>query len=120
MISTAATATSFFNQPIDEVLAQHIDLFIALGTELKSVAEAMGVRLPDDIVYTSIEMQKMMPAGSTTSMHSDFLAGKKTELETLTGYVIRQAEKLGVDVPTYRFMYNGLSFYPYPKKTEIS
>ena len=111
MISTAATATSFFNQPIDEVLAQHIDLFIALGTELKSVAEAMGVRLPDDIVYTSIEMQKM---------HSDFLAGKKTELETLTGYVIRQAEKLGVDVPTYRFMYNGLSFYPYPKKTEIS
>ena len=120
MISTAATATSFFNQPIDEVLAQHIDLFIALGTELKSVAEAMGVRLPDDIVYTSIETQKMMPAGSTTSMHSDFLAGKKTELETLTGYVIRQAEKLGVDVPTYRFMYNGLSFYPYPKKTEIS
>ena len=120
MISTAATDTSFFNQPIDEVLAQHIDLFIALGTELKSVAEAMGVRLPDDIVYTSIEMQKMMPAGSTTSMHSDFLAGKKTELETLTGYVIRQAEKLGVDVPTYRFMYNGLSFYPYPKKTEIS
>ena len=120
MISTAATATSFFNQPIDEVLAQHIDLFIALGTELKSVAEAMGVRLPDDIVYTSIETQKMMPTGSTTSMHSDFLAGKKTELETLTGYVIRQAEKLGVDVPTYRFMYNGLSFYPYPKKTEIS
>ena len=115
MISTAATATSFFNQPIDEVLAQHIDLFIALGTELKSVAEAMGVCLPDDIVYTSIETQKMMPAGSTTSMHSDFLAGKKTELETLTGYVIRQAEKLGVDVPTYRFMYNGLSFYPYPK-----
>ena len=81
MISTAATATSFFNQPIDEVLAQHIDLFIALGTELKSVAEAMGVCLPDDIVYTSIETQKMMPAGSTTSMHSDFLAGKKTELE---------------------------------------
>ena len=65
----------------------------------------MGVCLPDDIVYTSIETQKMMPAGSTTSMHSDFLAG----------YVIRQAEKLGVDVPTYRFMYNGLSFYPYPK-----
>ena len=118
MISTAATATSFFNQPIDEVLAQHIDLFIALGTELKSVAEAMEVSLPDDIVYTSIETQKMMPAGSTTSMHSDFLAGKKTELETLTGYVIRQAEKLGVDVPTYRFMYNGLSFYPYPKNQQ--
>ena len=79
----------------------------------------MGVCLPDDIVYTSIETQKMMPAGSTTSMHSDFLAGKKTELETLTGYVIRQAEKLGVDVPTYRFMYNGLSFIPIRKISNI-
>lgn len=114
MISTAATATSFFNQSIEEVLALHIDLFIALGSELKSVAEAMNANLPDDIVYTSIEAQKMMPPGSTTSMHSDFLAGKKTELESLTGYVIRQAEKLGIDVPTYRFMYNGLAFYPYP------
>lgn len=114
MISTAATATSFFNQTIEEVLALHIDLFIALGSELKSVAEAMNVNLPDDIVYTSIEAQKMMPPGSTTSMHSDFLAGKRTELESLTGYVIRQAEKLGIDVPTYRFMYNGLAFYPYP------
>ncbi len=112
MISTAATATSFFNQSIDEVMAQHIDLFIALGLELKSVAGAMGICLPEDIVYSSIETQKMMPAGSTTSMHSDFLAGKRTELETLTGYVIRQADKLGVDVPTYRFMYDGLSFYP--------
>lgn len=115
MISTAATATSFFNQSIEEVLALHIDLFIALGSELKSVAEAMNANLPDDIVYTSIEAQKMMPPGSTTSMHSDFLAGKKTELESLTGYVIRQAEKLGIDVPTYRFMYNGLAFYPYPQ-----
>lgn len=114
MISMAATATSFFNQSIEEVLALHIDLFIALGSELKSVAEAMNANLPDDIVYTSIEAQKMMPPGSTTSMHSDFLAGKKTELESLTGYVIRQAEKLGIDVPTYRFMYNGLAFYPYP------
>ena len=77
MISTAATATSFFNQPIDEVLAQHIDLFIALGTELKSVAEAMGVRLPDDIVYTSIETQKMMPTGSRLPCIVIFSPGKK-------------------------------------------
>lgn len=116
MISTAATITSFYNQPIDEVLAQHLDMFIALGTELKNVANALGVSLPDDIVHTSIEAQKMMPTGSTTSMHSDFLAGKRTELESLTGYVIRQAEKHGISVPTYRFMYEGLSLYPYPRK----
>ena len=59
MISTAATATSFFNQPIDEVLAQHIDLIHRFGYGLKSVAEADGsVRYPIDIVYTSIEDAK--------------------------------------------------------------
>ena len=41
MISTAATATSFFNQPIDEVLAQHIDLFIAFGYGIKKRRKAM-------------------------------------------------------------------------------
>lgn len=114
MISTAATITSFFNQPIDQVIAQHFDMFVALGNELKSVAEAKGIALPDDIVYASIEAQKMMPAGFTTSMHSDFRAGKNTELDSLTGHVIRMAEETGTEVPTYRFMYDGLTRFPYP------
>lgn len=117
MISTSATATTFFNQPIDEVIAHHIDLFISLGSELRSVAEVLGIHLPDHIVLDSIEAQQMMPIGSSTSMHSDFLAGKKTELEELTGYVIRQANQLGIDIPTYRFMYNSLTFFPYKKKS---
>ncbi|WP_455628728.1 ketopantoate reductase family protein [Parabacteroides chinchillae] len=114
MISTAATITTFFNQNISDVIEQHYDMFIALGNELKSVAEAKGIHLPADIVYASIEAQKMMPAGATTSMHADFLAGKPTELETLTGYVVHTADKLGIDVPTYRFMYNGITKMPYP------
>lgn len=114
MISTAATITSFFNQTIHEVLDQHKDMFITLGTELRSVAEAAGVRLPDDIVFSSLEAQQGMPAGATTSMHDDFRKGKKTELETLTGSVIRKAAEWGVEVPTYQFMYNGLTQIPYP------
>lgn len=114
MISTAATITSFFNQPVREAVEQHKDMFITLGLELKSVAEAQGVVLPDDIVFSSLEAQQSMPAGATTSMHDDFRKGRKTELETLTGYVIRKAAELGVEVPTYRFMYNGLTQIPYP------
>lgn len=114
MISTAATLTSFFNQTIHEALDQHKDMFIVLGAELKSVAEAEGVHLPDDIVFSSLEAQQGMPPGATTSMHDDFRKGRKTELETLTGYVIRKADERGIDVPTYRFMYNGLTQIPYP------
>lgn len=114
MISTAATITSYFNAPINEVIEKHSDFFIMLGYELQSVAEAKGIVLPDDIVFNSIKSQQMMPNGSTTSMHADFKRGSKTEIENLTGYVIREAEALGVEVPTYQFMYKGLTRFPYP------
>ena len=48
MISTAATITSYFNETIGEVINNHIDLFITLGYELKSVAVAKGIPLPND------------------------------------------------------------------------
>ncbi|RHU27263.1 2-dehydropantoate 2-reductase [Parabacteroides sp. TM07-1AC] len=115
MISTAATITSYFNETINEVIDKHIDLFITLGYELQSVAEAKGIKLPEDIVFSSIKSQQMMPNGSTTSMHTDFRRGSKTEIETLTGYVIREAEALKLEVPTYQFMYKGLTQFPYPR-----
>lgn len=115
MISPAATITSYFNATINEVISDHMDLFIALGYELKSVAEAKGIQLPEDIVFSSIQSQKMMPNNSTTSMHSDFKNGNHTEIETLTGYVIREADALGIEVPTYKFMYKGLTEFPYPE-----
>lgn len=115
MISPAATITSYFNATINEVISDHMDLFIALGYELKSVAEAKGIQLPEDIVFSSIQAQKMMPGNSTTSMHSDFKHGNRTEIETLTGYVIREADALGIEVPTYKFMYKGLTEFPYPE-----
>lgn len=115
MISTAATITSFFNETIHEVIEKHIDLFIALGYELQSVAEAKGIKLPEDIVFSSIKSQQMMPNGSTTSMHTDFKRGGNTEIETLTGYVLREAAALGLEVPSYQFMYKGLTQFPYPK-----
>ena len=51
----------------------------------------------------------MMPPGSTTSMHTDFKNSKPTELESLTGYVIRLGEQLGIATPTYRRMYEKLA-----------
>lgn len=114
MISTAATITSYFNETISEVIDKHIDLYITLGYELKSVAEAKGIRFDDNQVFAAIDAQKMMPNNSTTSMHSDFKRGSSTELETLTGYVVRAAQEHGLEVPTYQFMYKGLTKFPYP------
>lgn len=116
MISTAATITSYFNEPIGSVINNHMDMFITLGYELKALTDAKGIALPEDIVFSSINSQKMLPNQSTTSMHSDFKRGGLTELESLTGYVIREAKTYNLEVPTYQFMYNGLTAFPYPKE----
>ena len=108
MISTAATTTSYFDQPLNEVIAQHHDDFIAISEELAAVARAAHAGLPEDIVVSSLAAQQMMPPGSTTSMHTDFKNCKPTELESLTGYVIRLGEQLGIATPTYRRMYEKL------------
>ena len=108
MISTAATTTSYFDQPLNEVIAQHHDDFMAISEELAAVARAAHAGLPDDIVESSLAAQQMMPPGSTTSMHTDFRNGKHTELESLTGYVVRLGEQLGIATPNYRRMYEQL------------
>ena len=47
-------------------------------------------------------------------MHVDFMAGRATELENLTGYVVRTARAHGISLPTYEKMYEALASQPYP------
>lgn len=109
MISTAATITSYYDKPIDEVLRENYDSFRSLCLELNQVAAAKGIVFDNDIIETTLETQKMMPPGSITSMHHDFKQGKPTELENLTGYVVREALRLQIDTPTYVKMYKALA-----------
>ena len=41
-------------------------------------------------------------------MHRDFEAGRRTELEALSGAVVRLGRDLGVPTPTHDFMYSCL------------
>lgn len=109
MISTAATITSYYDKPIDEVIRENYDRFKSLCMELNQLAAAKGIVFDNDIIEKTLETQKMMPPGSITSMHHDFKQGKHTELENLTGYVVREARRLHLETPTYDEMYQALS-----------
>ena len=106
-ISPMATATSFFNLSIGEVLAnqEYKQLFIGLIEELKSVADKMNIPLAQNIVSKTVFRAESLPFETTSSMHSDFKKGGKTEVETLTGYVVRLSEKTGVAAPAYTKAY---------------
>ena len=114
MISATATGTSYYNLTVGEALAQHPRGMRALIEELCQLYTALGHDLGEDAVERTIERQTFMIPTSTSSMHVDFLAGGRTELENLTGYVVRTAHHLGIILPTYDRMYRALRDEPYP------
>ena len=75
------------------------------------VAEKAGMSLPENTTKVNIDKMRSLPPGTTSSMHSDFRKGVagRTELESLTGHVIRLAEKSGIDLHFYKMMYEKLA-----------
>ena len=109
-ISTMATLTSYLDTSIGEILsnAEHNDLLMGLLTELFDVTTAKGISLPPGIIGQSIRKMETFPYEATSSMHSDFKKGSKTEVDSLTGYVVRLGKELNVATPLYEKMYNQL------------
>jgi 2-dehydropantoate 2-reductase len=78
-----------------------------VAAECIRVAEAQGIQLPFDPMYLvkkfrSGEVPLSKHAGS---MAQDLEAGRETELEAMTGYVVRKAKELGLPVPVTESVY---------------
>lgn len=114
MISATATGTSYFNQTVGEALETHREEMRGLIGELCTLFSTLGHDLEEDAVERTLERQTFMIPSTTSSMHVDFMAGRPTELETLTGYVVREARRIGLKLPLYERMYTALASQPYP------
>lgn len=108
MISPTATGTSYFDCTVGEALAKHPEDMRGLIEELCQLYTALGYELGQDAVERTLERQTFMIPSSTSSMHVDFMAQRPTELENLTGYVVRTARSLGLVLPRYERMYEAL------------
>jgi 2-dehydropantoate 2-reductase len=105
-ISPLASVTSYLNQNIGAILNNPANksIYIALLNEINSVAAAKGLALPKDIVAQTIAKLEKSPQEATSSMHRDFLANRKTEVVSLTAYVVNEGEKYAVETPTYQMI----------------
>lgn len=77
--------------------------------ELKTIGEAKGIVFPEGIIQKFLDRMAGLPYESTTSMHTDFKNGKKTELSSLTVYVIRLGKELDIPTPYYEKMLEGIN-----------
>ncbi|MEO1258621.1 MAG: 2-dehydropantoate 2-reductase [Bacteroidota bacterium] len=111
-ISSIATLTSFLDHTIGEIMAdvEQKKLLIELIDEVQSIADKKGVAVDPDVKKNALARFESLPFEATSSMHSDFKnKKKKTELNSLTGYVVQQGEQLKVQVPTYQRMFEELA-----------
>jgi 2-dehydropantoate 2-reductase len=73
--------------------------FEALVRETVAVGRAQGVPLPDDIVEERLALVRGLPPAMRSSMLADLEAGRRLELDWLTGAVVRLGRSAGIAVP---------------------
>ena len=69
--------------------------------EVVAVAARKGIALPGDLVEKAIRLADGMPV-TISSTAQDLRRGRRTEIDHLNGYVVRQGEALGVATPVNR------------------
>jgi 2-dehydropantoate 2-reductase len=106
-----AGATTFSGRTIRGVLEdkEARTTLDGLLEEVLSIAKARKISLPTDIKKITLDKANPFPYETKTSMQLDFEKGKKAELETFTGYIVREGQRLGVGVPFHERVYEALS-----------
>jgi 2-dehydropantoate 2-reductase len=74
-------------------------------SEAAALARAKGVALEADVVERMLALAQRYKYDARVSMLEDLEAGKRLELEWLSGYVSREAARLGVPVPFHDMAY---------------
>jgi 2-dehydropantoate 2-reductase len=73
---------------------------VILAAEVATVARARGLKL--DHVRAAVDEVARETAANRSSMLQDLEAGRRTEVESIYGVMIAEAERLGVGVPASR------------------
>jgi len=107
-ISAFATITSYYDKSIGYVYEHYKNEVKKLLLEIADVAHAKGIEIYDE-VEKSLQTASMVPYDSSTSMHLDFSKGKKTEIESLSGYIVKEATVYGINTPVMQKMYDKLT-----------
>jgi 2-dehydropantoate 2-reductase len=109
-ISALASATSYLNQNIGELLDTESSrkLYVSLLNEITMIAAVKGLDLPNNIVFQTILKLEKTPHDATSSMHRDLMAGRKMELASLTEFVVSEGLKYEIDTPIYKMVFDKL------------
>ena len=87
------------------------DLLLEIMKETVAVGRAHGVNLPEDYADKRLAFVDSLPAEMTSSMHNDLEAGKRLELDWLSGGVVELAKAVNLPAPMNRAVSAILALY---------
>ena len=76
----------------------------AVVAECSVVARAAGVSLPETL-WEDVHGLSQSMAGQLSSTAQDVARGRRSEIDFINGYVVRQAQRLGIEVPINRLLH---------------
>jgi len=111
LVGANSTATSYYKNSTGEILSDKTknEFLISLLNEVNQIALAKKISFEKDMVSVTMEKLHSFPFEATSSMQRDFQKPNSyTELETITGFIVRLGQKLNIETPTFKIAYEEL------------
>jgi len=109
-INAQGGMTALTRLPIGAIRAtpETFAMYLDVAEEVAAVGRAHGVPIPDGQRERVRTFALALDPGGYSSLYTDLTAGRRTELETLLGTVVRLGERYGVPTPAARAIYAAL------------
>ncbi len=105
-----AGLTTLHQRPMGEILGGELrKTFEAIVRECETIARELGVALPEAFFDKRMHYAERIDRSAMSSMSRDLARGKRIELETFNGAIVRMGAELGIDVPANREVYEAIS-----------
>ncbi len=72
--------------------------------EAAAVARGLGLQADDEEILAKVKKTSEMSPNGCTSIRADLRDGRRTEVDTISGSVVRASKKCGVPAPTHEFV----------------
>jgi 2-dehydropantoate 2-reductase len=121
LICALGGMTALTRAPIGEIRScpESWAMLRALMEEVAAVARAKGIAISADAVERAIRFTSGMPPDARASLYHDLAAGKRLELDALSGAVVRFGEAVGVGTPMNRAIYAALKLIDMKTRGEL-
>lgn len=84
------------------------NIMLLTAKEIKTIATALKINLPEDLIEKQFQIIEAQPYNTTASLQRDVMEGKPSELEAQNGTIVKLGKKLGIPTPINSFIYNCL------------